>query len=113
MKARNADVKSYAEMLAVMGSESRLRIMRLLLSSHPEGMIVMDIQAELGIHGSTLSHHLEKLKHVGLVNVAREHTCLCYSANTAVLQDLLSFLFHECCSKRGTVAAEKILVQIE
>ncbi len=113
MKARNADVKGYAEMLAAMGSEPRLRIMRLLLSSHPEGMIVMDIQAELGIHGSTLSHHLEKLKHVGLVNVEREHTCLCYSANAAVLQELLSFLFHECRSNRGTVEAEKILVQVK
>lgn len=108
MKARDADVARYAEMLSAMGTEPRLRIMRLLLSSHPDGMIVMDIQAELGIPGSTLSHHLEKLKNVGLARVQREHCCLWYSANAEILQELLAFLFAECCSKNRAVNAEKI-----
>ena len=41
--------------------------MRLLLSAHPDGLVVGDIQAELGIPDSTLSHHLEKLKNEDLV----------------------------------------------
>jgi len=108
MKSKDADVARYAQMLSAMGTEPRLRIMRLLLSAHPGGMIVMDIQAELGIPGSTLSHHLERLKNVGLTRVQREHTCLCYSANTDILQELLGFLFAECCSKNRAVNAEKI-----
>ena len=79
-------------MLAAMGTEPRLRIMRLLLSAHPQGLVVGEIGGELGMAGSTLSHHLEKLKNEGLVSVKRESTFLRYSANTEALQDLLGFL---------------------
>ena len=113
MKTKDADVSRYARMLSAMGTEPRLRIMRLLVSAHPDGMIVMDIQAGLGIPGSTLSHHLEKLKTVGLVEVHREHTCLRYSANTEALQELLGFLFEECCSRSSAVKAEKIFSRCE
>ena len=82
----------YADMLSAMGTEPRLRIMQLLLSAHPDGLVVGDIQAELEIPHSTLSHHLEKLKHKDLVNACRESTFLRYTANTAALQDLLQFL---------------------
>ncbi len=110
MKAEKADVARYAEMLSAIGTEPRLRIMRLLLSAHPGGMIVRDIQVKLGIPGSTLSHHLEKLKSVGLAAVHREHTCLHYSANTETLRQLLSFLYQECCSKNRVFEADKIFV---
>jgi ArsR family transcriptional regulator len=63
-------------MFSAMGTESRLRIMQVLLSAHPEGMIVGEIGDELEIPSSTLSHHLEKLKNEDLVNVRREGTCL-------------------------------------
>ncbi len=108
MKNTDADVTRYAEMLSAMGTEPRLRIMRVLLSAYPDGMIVGDIQAEVGIPSSTLSHHLEKLKNVGLAKVRREHTCLFYSASTESLQELLEFLYEECCSKSKAVKAEKI-----
>jgi ArsR family transcriptional regulator len=112
-KAKDADVVRYAHMLSAMGTEPRLRIMRLLLSAHPGGMIVMDIQGELGIPGSTLSHHLEKLKNVGLARVRREHCCLWYSANTEILQELLAFLYEECCSRNRAVKAEKVFLKCE
>ena len=76
-------------MFSAMGTEPRLRIMRLLLSAHPEGLVVCDIAIELDVPNSTLSHHLEKLKNEDLVNVRREGTYLRYSANTAALQELL------------------------
>jgi ArsR family transcriptional regulator len=107
MKTKDEDVARYAQMLSAMGTEPRLRIMRLLLSAHPEGMIVMDIQAELGIPGSTLSHHLEKLKHVGLTRVQRESCCLRYSADNEALQELLAFLYEECCSRSHAGKSEK------
>ncbi|MEP7352300.1 MAG: metalloregulator ArsR/SmtB family transcription factor [Acidobacteriota bacterium] len=96
-------------MLAAMGTEPRLRIMRLLLSAHPEGMIVGDIGAELGIGASTLSHHLEKLKHEELVTVRREGTFLWYSANAAALEELLGFLYAECCTRNKAIAPQKIV----
>jgi ArsR family transcriptional regulator, arsenate/arsenite/antimonite-responsive transcriptional repressor len=111
MRVKDEDLARYAERLSAMGTEPRLRIMRLLLSAYPDEMIVMDIQAELGIPSSTLSHHLEKLKNVGLVRVRREHTCLCYSANAENLEELLGFLYRECCSRSKAIKAEKIFLK--
>src|ERR1700692_639982 len=51
----------YADMFSALGAEPRLRIVRLLLSDHPDGMVVNEIQAETGVAGSTLSHHLQEL----------------------------------------------------
>jgi len=99
----------FADTLAAMGTEPRLRIIRLLLSSHPAGMVVGDIQAELGIPGSTLSHHLDKLRREGLVNVRRDSTFLWYSANTEVLRELLTFLFAECCTRNKAIQPEAIV----
>ncbi len=92
-------VARYADMLAAMGTEPRLRIMRLLLSAYPQGLVVGEIGDDLGIPGSTLSHHLEKLKNEELVNVQREGTFLRYSANSEALRELLAFLYSECCAK--------------
>jgi ArsR family transcriptional regulator, arsenate/arsenite/antimonite-responsive transcriptional repressor len=94
------DVARYADMFSAMGTEPRLRIMRLLLSAHPQGMIAGDVGAELDIPPSTLSHHLDKLKNEDLVNVRRESTFPWYSANTKTLQELLGFLYAECCTPK-------------
>lgn len=97
------DVTRYAAMLSAMGTEPRLRIMRLLLSAHPEGLVVGDIQEELGMAGSTLSHHLEKLRNKELVRVRREGTFLRYTASTDALRELLTFLYAECCTRNKAV----------
>ena len=108
-KTDSAATTKFADMLAALGTEPRLRIMRLLLSAHPEGMIVGDIGSELNIPSSTLSHHLEKLKNENLVNVRREGTFLWYSANTKALQELLGFLFAECCGRNKAIKPEQIV----
>lgn len=102
-------VAKYADMLSAMGTEPRLRIMQLLLSAHPDGLVVGDIQSELDIPNSTLSHHLEKLKNEGLVNVRRESTFLRYTANTDALQELLQFLYAECCTRNKVVKPQDIV----
>src|SRR3970040_2005431 len=87
----------YADMFAAMGAESRLRIMQSLLASHPEGMVVGEIQAELGLSVSNLSHHLDKLKNEDLIQVRREGTYLRYRANADTLPQLLALLYSGCC----------------
>jgi ArsR family transcriptional regulator len=99
----------FADMLAAMGTEPRLRIVRLLLAAHPEGLVVGDIAAELGIASSTLSHHLEKLRNEELVAVRREGTFLRYSANTAALQELLGFLYAECCTRNKVIEPQRVV----
>jgi ArsR family transcriptional regulator len=102
-------VAKLADMLSAMGSEPRLRIMQLLLSAHPDGLVVTEVQDELEIPNSTLSHHLEKLKGEDLVRVQRESTFLRYTANTEALQELLQFLYSECCTRNKAVKPEQIV----
>jgi ArsR family transcriptional regulator, arsenate/arsenite/antimonite-responsive transcriptional repressor len=97
------EIVRYADMFSAIGTEARLRILRLLLSAHPHGMVVGDIQTELDIPNSTLSHHLEKLRHEDLVTVQREGTFLRYAANTDTLRELLGFLYAECCTRNQAV----------
>ena len=108
MKRNAEDIPRYADMLTAMGTESRLRIMRLLLTAHPDGLVVGDIGSELDIPSSTLSHHLDKLKNEDLVTVGREGTFLRYSANTEALQELLGFLYAECCTRNKAIKPAKI-----
>ena len=99
---------AYADMFAALGAEPRLRIVRALLAAHPDGMVVGEIQSELGIAPSTLSHHLDKLKNEDLIGVRRESTFLRYTANTAALEELLGFLYAECCTRNKAIKPAKI-----
>jgi len=109
MESPTENVTRYADMFAAMGTESRLRIMQSLLSAHPEGLVVGEIMVELEISASTLSHHLDKLKHEGLVEVSREGTFLRYTANVEALQELLSFLYAECCTRNKAIKPKAIM----
>jgi ArsR family transcriptional regulator, arsenate/arsenite/antimonite-responsive transcriptional repressor len=111
MKVTDASVTRFADMFAALGAEPRLRILRLLLSAHPDGMVVNEIQAETGISGSTLSHHLEKLKNDELVTAEREKVFIRYRANTSALEELLGFLYAECCTRNNAVEPRKIAAQ--
>jgi DNA-binding transcriptional ArsR family regulator len=106
------DMADYADMFAAIGAEPRLQILRLLLGAHPNGMVVGDILAELKTAPSTLSHHLEKLKHEGLVDVRRDTKFLWYTANTDALQDLIGFLYSECCARSSAVKPDKMIDQL-
>jgi ArsR family transcriptional regulator, arsenate/arsenite/antimonite-responsive transcriptional repressor len=102
-------VARYADMFSAIGTEARLRIMQLLLSAHPEGLVVGEIQEELEIPNSTLSHHLDKLKSEGLIQASRQSTFLRYTANTEALQELLQFLYAECCTRNKALKPRDIV----
>ena len=108
-KASPEDIRRFADMLAAIGTEHRLHVTRLLLTAHPEGMVAGEIQSELGISASNLSHHLEKLKNEGVLNVRREGAFLRYTIDTGALQDLLAFLFSECCTRTRAVEPDRII----
>jgi DNA-binding transcriptional ArsR family regulator len=96
-------------MFSAIGTEPRLRIMRLLLAAHPVGMVVGELQSELEIGASTLSHHLDKLRNEGLVKVQREGTFLRYLVDVEALGELLAFLYAECCTRNRAIEPEAIV----
>ena len=102
-------VSRTADRFAALGAESRLQIVRLLLSAHPTGMNAGDIQEELDIPNSTLSHHLDKLRMEDLVNVKRESTFLRYTANVDALQEVLRFLYAECCTRNKALKPQDLI----
>jgi DNA-binding transcriptional ArsR family regulator len=108
-KYQPEQISRFADMFSAIGTEPRLRILRVLLASHPTGMVAGDIGGELDIPPSTLSHHLDKLRNEDLVKVRREGTFLWYTANTAGLNELLAFLFDECCTRNKVVQPEQIV----
>jgi len=108
-KTSTQDVTRFADMLSALGAEARLRILRLLLTTHPDGMVVGEIGEELEIPNSTLSHHLDKLRNEGLVSMQREGTFLRYRANTTSLEELLGFLYAECCTRNKAIEPKKIV----
>jgi DNA-binding transcriptional ArsR family regulator len=107
-KPTPGEIARYADRFAAMGTETRLRIMRLLLTAHPEGLVVNEIQTELELTASNLSHHLDKLRHEGLVRVKREGTFLRYTADTEALKELLGFLYAECCTRNRAIRPDEI-----
>ena len=109
IKANSSQVARFADMFSAMGTEARLSIMQLLMTAEPKGMVVGDIQSELEIPSSTLSHHLDKLRNEELVTVRREGTFLWYRANTNALKDLLGFLYAECCTRNHVVSPKDIV----
>lgn len=103
-----SSVEKIAEIFAALGQVSRLQIVRLLLSAYPNGLPAGEIQKELKIPASTLSHHLDKLRQVGLVSMEKDKQWIWYSVRAEVVQQLLGFLLAECCTRNQVVAAEEV-----
>lgn len=99
----------YADMFAALGAEQRLEIVRRLLAAHPEGLVAGEIQERLGMAASTLSHHLDRLKHEGLIQATREGVYLRYRVQTEILRELLGFLYAECCTRNKAVRPEDVI----
>ena len=72
-------------------------------------MVVGDIQNEIGMASSTLSHHLDKLRHQDLIAVRREGTFLWYSVRVESLGELLRFLYSECCTRNHVIEPQALI----
>jgi len=86
-----------ANALAQLGHKNRLMIFRLLVRAGDEGMSVGDIQSQLEIPKSTLSHHLQHMMNADLLNQTREGRVLRCRLNYAHVDRVLGFLMEDCC----------------
>jgi DNA-binding transcriptional ArsR family regulator len=87
-----------AELLSQLGNQTRLKIVRELVRAGKTGMAVGEIQKKLGIPNSTLSHHINHLRAVGLIRQARESTVLRCFIEYGKIEDVVIFLTEECCA---------------
>jgi ArsR family transcriptional regulator, arsenate/arsenite/antimonite-responsive transcriptional repressor len=99
----STSVEKIAETFAALGQISRLQIVRLLLSAYPKGLPAGEIQQNLGISAPTLSHHLDKLRQVGLLNMEKDRQWIWYSIRPETLKLLIDFFYAECCTRNQVV----------
>ena len=90
----------FVEKLTTLGHPQRLAVFRMLVRRFPDAVPAGEIGAALGLKPSTLSVYLAALRRAGLVMQERQGTWLLYSANMAGAQDLIRFLFEDCCRGR-------------
>ena len=96
--AMKLDYDIAASLLSQLGNITRLRIVRELVRAGDAGMPVGEIRNVLDIPNSTLSHHLNHLKNVGLIRQEREKTVLRCFINYEYIDGIVSFLTEECCA---------------
>ncbi|HCJ7433556.1 transcriptional regulator [Citrobacter freundii] len=87
-----------ATVLKELGHVTRLEIYKRLIKAGPQGMSVGDLQKQLEIPASTLSHHISSLISVSLVRQERQGRTLYCHACYKHLGALIAFLTEECCS---------------
>ena len=91
--------------LAALSQETRLRIVRLLVTAGPEGLAAGAIGDALDAASSRLSFHLTHLEHAGLIQSRREGRSIRYSATFDTLSGLIAFLMRDCCQGHPEVCA--------
>jgi len=91
-----AKTRRFASRFSAIGAEPRLRIIQLLIVAPHGRKTVGEIQEEIGLPWSTLSHHLEKLRNEELVTARRAGSFVWYTANAKVLSEMLGFLSLDC-----------------
>jgi ArsR family transcriptional regulator len=87
-----------AALLSQLGNKTRLKIVRELVRAGNTGMAVGEIQKKLGTPNSTLSHHINHLRAVGLIRQTRESTILRCFIEFNKIQAIIDFLTEECCA---------------
>jgi len=107
------DMEHAAGRCAELGNITRLSIFRLLVKAGKKGLPVGQIQSSLGIPGSTLTHHLQRLVRVGLVKQRRQSRVLHCEPQMDAVRELADYLVSECCTLRGNAAAEDEIARIE
>jgi ArsR family transcriptional regulator len=101
------DLQNAAARCAELGNITRLSIFRLLVRAGKTGLPVGEIQNRLGIPGSTLTHHLQRLAKVGLINQRRERRVLHCEPQMSAVLELAQYLLSECCSLQAEITAVK------
>ncbi len=93
------NIETTSKRLAELGNPTRLSIFRYLVKVGPKGVPVGQIQKEIGIPGSTLSHHINRLVSVGLIRQIRESRILYCFPQFKALEEVITFLMSECCAE--------------
>lgn len=85
--------------LGALAHEHRLAAFRMLVVAGPAGLAAGTIAEQLGVPPSSLTFHLQQLRHAGLVTQRRVSRQIIYAADFAVMNALLGYLGENCCGR--------------
>jgi len=88
------------EALQALGHATRLQAFRALVVAGPNGLPAGALGDITGVPSSTLSSHLARLEHSGLVHSQRRSRQIIYAVEGATLSGLIAFLMKDCCGGR-------------
>lgn len=91
--------------LGALSQETRLRIVRYLVSCGVQGASAGDVGMEVDATSSRVSFHLSTLENAGVVSSERQSRKIIYRANLANLGGLISFLLNDCCNNDPDILA--------
>ncbi|OAP36781.1 ArsR family transcriptional regulator [Sinorhizobium glycinis] len=83
---------------SALSQETRLQIVRMLVSAGPSGMPAGAIAEKAQVSPSNVSFHLKELERSGLITQKRESRSIIYSADYEALGSLIRFLMEDCCA---------------
>jgi len=91
------DAAQAVKALAALAHAHRLAIYRLLVETGPEGLPAGAIAERIGLVPSSLTFHVQALRHAGLVSVERVGRQLFYAADFPTMNGLVDYLTRNCC----------------
>ena len=91
--------------LSALSQETRLRIVRYLVSCDEEGAAAGDIAERVKAGPSKASFHLSALEHAGVVTSERQSRKIIYRANLEKIGGLISYLLNDCCGNHPDIRA--------
>jgi DNA-binding transcriptional ArsR family regulator len=85
--------------MGALAQETRLKLYRMLVQRGPDGLAAGIIAERLDVPPSSLTFHLQQLRHAGLVTQRRVGRQIFYAAEYAVMNALLAYLTENCCGR--------------
>jgi DNA-binding transcriptional ArsR family regulator len=94
--------------LAALAHPTRLAVFRALVIAGPGGLPAGDLARASDVPASTLSSHLAKLEHSGLVSARRQSRHIFYAAQFETARRLIAFLMEDCCAGHPEICAPRV-----
>ncbi|WP_425092775.1 ArsR/SmtB family transcription factor [Tropicimonas sp. S265A] len=85
-------------MLSALSEQTRLRMLRFLVTRGPDGAPAGEVAAAVGASSSRSSFHLSALERAGVLTSEKRSRQVIYRANFPALGAFLAFLLEDCCA---------------
>ncbi len=102
------DERQALQAFAALSQDTRLRLLRQLVTAGPEGVAAGTLAGGVAAPPSTVSFHLKELEQAGLVASRRDGRSIIYSAAYPALSGLIAFLMKDCCQGRPEVCTPAV-----